>query len=89
MSRNAAGLKVQVLGRIEGLEAQAREREELLAELAPAMEARRYDTGAVKAVMGGKAGRLNAHLHRCLSLPQIPYNHLRLALFASPTCKIF
>jgi hypothetical protein len=29
------------------------EREELLAELVPAMEARGYDMGAVKAVMGG------------------------------------
>jgi len=48
-----AGLKAQVLGRIEELEAQEREREELLAELVPAMEARGYDTGTLKAAMGG------------------------------------
>ena len=49
---DAAGLKAQVLGRIEELEAQEREREEIMSELVPAMEGRRYDTGAVKAVMG-------------------------------------
>jgi hypothetical protein len=48
---DAAGIKAQVLGRIEELE--AREREELLSELISAMEARGYDAGAVKAVMGG------------------------------------
>ena len=47
-----AGLKTQVLGRIEELEAQERERKELLAELVPAMEARGYDAGVVKAAMG-------------------------------------
>jgi uncharacterized protein (UPF0335 family) len=46
------GLKAQVLERIEVLEEREREREELLAELVPAMEERGYDTGAVKAVMG-------------------------------------
>ena len=50
---DVAGLKAQVLGRIEELEAQERERKELLAELVSAMEARGYDTGAVKAVMDG------------------------------------
>ena len=50
---DVAGLKAQVLGRIEELEAQEREREELLAELVPAMEARGYDTGTLKAAMGG------------------------------------
>jgi hypothetical protein len=49
---DVAGLKTQVLGRIEELEAREREREELVAELVPAMEGRGYDTGAVKAVMG-------------------------------------
>ena len=44
------GLKAQVLGRIEELEAREREREELLAELVPAMEERGH--GAVKAVLG-------------------------------------
>src|ERR671917_2632008 len=48
---DVAGLKTQVLGRIEELEAREREREELLAELVPAMESRGYDTGDVKAVM--------------------------------------
>ena len=48
-----AGLKAQALGRIEELEAREREREEILSELVPAMEARGYDTGAVKAVMEG------------------------------------
>jgi hypothetical protein len=50
---DVAGLRAQVLGRIEELEAREREREELLAELVPAMEVRGYDMGAVKAVMGG------------------------------------
>jgi uncharacterized protein (UPF0335 family) len=52
---DVAGLKAKVLERIEVLEEREREREreELLAELVPAMEARGYDTGAVKAVMGG------------------------------------
>ena len=48
-----AGLKAQVLGRIEELEARKREREEILSELVPAMEAWGHDAGAVKAVMGG------------------------------------
>ena len=51
---DAAGLKAQALRRIEELEEREREREELLTELVPAMEARGYDTGAVKAAMGGK-----------------------------------
>ena len=50
---DAKRLKAQVLRRIEELEAGEREREELLSELIPAMEARGYDAGAVKAVMGG------------------------------------
>ena len=49
---DVAGLKAQVLGRIEELEAREREREELLAKLVPAMEARGHETGAVKAVLG-------------------------------------
>jgi uncharacterized protein (UPF0335 family) len=48
-----AGLKAQVLERIEVLEEREREREELLAGLVPAIEARGYDMGAVKAVIGG------------------------------------
>ena len=47
------GLREQVLGRIEELEAREREREEILSELVPVMEVRGYDAGAVKAVMGG------------------------------------
>ena len=47
---DVAGLKAQVLGRIEELE--EREREELLSELVPAMETRRYGAGALKTVMG-------------------------------------
>ena len=50
---DVAGLKAQVLERIETLEEREREREELLAQLVPAMEARGYDAGAVKTVMGG------------------------------------
>jgi len=50
---DVAGLKSQVLGRIEELEAREREREELLSELVPAMEARGHDTVAVKEVIGG------------------------------------
>ena len=47
------GLKAQVLERIEVLEEQERERQEMLSELIPAMEARGYETGVVKTVMGG------------------------------------
>jgi len=50
---DAARLKAQVLGRIEELEVREREREAMLSELVPAMEARGYETGAVKAVVGG------------------------------------
>ena len=50
---DVAGLKAQVLGRIEELEARECEREEILSELVPAMEARRYDAGALRAVIGG------------------------------------
>jgi hypothetical protein len=50
---DAAGLRAQVLGRIEELEARERERKEMLAELVPALGARGQDTGDVKAVMGG------------------------------------
>ena len=50
---DVAGLKAQVLGRIEELEAREREREGLLAGLVPAMEAMGFDTGPVKAIMGG------------------------------------
>jgi len=47
------GLKAQVLQRIEVLEEQEREREELLSELVPVMEAKGYDTEAIKAVVEG------------------------------------
>ncbi len=47
------GLRAQVLERIEVLEEQERERQELLSALVPIMESRGYDTGAVRAVMGG------------------------------------
>ena len=47
------GLKAQILGRIEELEERERERKEILSELVPALEAEGYDTGGVKAVMGG------------------------------------
>ena len=50
---DVAGLKAQVLGRIEELEEREREREEILSELVPAMENRRYETGSLKAVVGG------------------------------------
>jgi hypothetical protein len=49
---DVAGLKAQVLGRIQELEKREREREEILSDLIPAMDSRGYDTGAVKAVMG-------------------------------------
>jgi hypothetical protein len=45
------GLKSQVLGRIEELEAREREREVLLAEPVPIIEARGYDTEAVKTML--------------------------------------
>jgi hypothetical protein len=47
---DVVGLKAQIFERIEGLE--EREREELVAEFVPAMEARGYYIGAVKAVLG-------------------------------------
>jgi hypothetical protein len=47
---DGAGLRAQVLERIETLEEQEREREEILSQLIPAMEAQGYETGAV---MGG------------------------------------
>ena len=47
------GLKAQVLERIEELEEREREKEGILSELVPAMEAQGFDTTAVKAVMGG------------------------------------
>jgi hypothetical protein len=50
---DVAGLKAQILERIEVLEEREREREEILSELVPAMEARGYNTGDLKAVMGG------------------------------------
>jgi uncharacterized protein (UPF0335 family) len=46
------GLRAQVLERIEVLEERERERQEILSELIPAMGARGYDTGDLKAVMG-------------------------------------
>ncbi len=50
---DVGGLKTQVLERIEVLEEQEREREELLSQLIPAIQEHGYDTGAVKVVMGG------------------------------------
>ncbi|CAA9214873.1 MAG: hypothetical protein AVDCRST_MAG93-192 [uncultured Chloroflexia bacterium] len=50
---DAKGLWAQVLGRIEVLEEREREKEGILSELVPAMEAQGFDTTAVKAVMGG------------------------------------
>ena len=50
---DVAGFKAQVLELIETLEDRERERAELLAEVVPRLGARGYDTGAVKAVMGG------------------------------------
>ena len=47
------GLREQVLGRIEELEAREREREEILSELVPAMEARGYDAEPLTAVVDG------------------------------------
>jgi len=49
---DVAGLKAQVLGRIEDLENRERKRKELLDELVPAMEVQGYDMGAVQAMMG-------------------------------------
>jgi len=50
---DVARLKAQVLRRIEELEKLERERKEMPAELVPAMEARGYDAGAVKAGVDG------------------------------------
>ena len=43
---DVAGFKAQVLERIEVLEEQERERQEILSELGPLMESRGYDTGS-------------------------------------------
>lgn len=45
------GLRAQVLWRIEELEEREHEREEMLAELIPAMEARGYEPGDLQAVL--------------------------------------
>jgi hypothetical protein len=50
---DVGGLKAQVLERIEALEERERERQELLAELAPLMESSGYDAGDVRALLGG------------------------------------
>jgi hypothetical protein len=50
---DAAGLKAQVLGRIEVLEGRERERDELVGEVSAAMESRGYDTAALEAVRSG------------------------------------
>jgi hypothetical protein len=49
---DVAGLKAQVLRRIEEMEEREREKEEILSGLVPAMEARGYDAGDVNAVLG-------------------------------------
>lgn len=49
---DVAGLKAQVMERIEVLEEQERERQELLAEVTAMAEEHGLDAGAVKAVMG-------------------------------------
>ena len=50
---DVAGLKAQVLERVETLEEQERERREILSELVATMEAWGYDSGAVKAIISG------------------------------------
>ncbi len=50
---DAKGLRTQVLGRIEELEEREREKEEILSDLVPAMEAWGHDAEAVKAALGG------------------------------------
>ena len=47
------GFRAQVLGRVEELEEREREKERLLAELVPAMEAQDHHAEAVKAVLRG------------------------------------
>ena len=50
---DVGGLKAQILGRIEALEEQERERRDLLAQLVPLMESRGYEATDVRAVLGG------------------------------------
>ncbi len=50
---DVAGLKAQVLGRIEELEEREREREGRVAEVAAVAEEHGLEVGAFKAVMGG------------------------------------
>jgi nucleotide-binding universal stress UspA family protein len=47
------GLRAQVLGRVEELEAREREKEELLAGVAAVAEEHGLDVGPLKAVLGG------------------------------------
>ena len=50
---DVAGLKAQVLERIEALEEQERQRRELLVEVMAVAEEHGLDAGALKVVMGG------------------------------------
>ena len=50
---DVAGLKAQVLGRIEELEARERARKVLLSEVAVMADEHRFDVSALKAVLGG------------------------------------
>jgi hypothetical protein len=53
MSLDLFGLKAQVLGCIEDLEARERARKVLLSEVAVMADEHRFDVGALKAVLGG------------------------------------
>ena len=48
-----AGLRAQVLGRIEALEERERGRRDLLSELVPLLERHGHDTQDVRAALGG------------------------------------
>jgi hypothetical protein len=50
---DGTGLRAQVLGRIEELEARERARKVLLSEVAVMADEHRFDVGALKAVLGG------------------------------------
>ena len=60
---NVAGLKAQVLGCLEALEAREREREEIIAEITAMAEEHGLDVGAVKAVVGSWKGPVREYFY--------------------------
>ena len=62
---DVAGIKAQVLGRIEVLEEREREREELLTEVVLAMETRGHNTGRLRQLWTARMLDANFREHVC------------------------